>query len=41
MTDVEMSGPTSIGGSKKVEIASKDNDLYMKMKDLESKLEML
>ena len=41
MTDVEMSGP-SIGGSKKVEItATKDNDLYMRMKDLESQLEML
>lgn len=41
MTDVEMSGPTSIGGAKKETKLSKENDLYMKMKDLESQLEML
>jgi len=36
MTDVEMSAPTSIGGAKKETKLSKENDLYMKMKDLES-----
>ena len=36
-----MSAPTSIGGAKKETKLSKENDLYMKMKDLESQLEML
>lgn len=40
MIDVEMA-PADVGGVKKDNKLSKENDLYMKMKDLESQLEML
>jgi Ni,Fe-hydrogenase III large subunit len=36
-----MNGAAEVGGVKKDTSNSKENDLYMKMKDLESQLEML
>ena len=38
MTDVEMAPASLPGGAK---TSNKENDLYMRMKDLESQLEML